>query len=123
MGSQNWEVRQGRKISADGSWATAYVAHILDDSAQSVHNRWFRTREEAERWAQDNVSIGKALQAAVAPAALPQIADARLRQIIELGGLCNASEVLAMAAELLTTRAEGTVTAEPLARPLRVGWP
>lgn len=127
MGSQNWEVRQGRKISADGSWATAYVAHILDDSGQSARNRWFGTREEAERWAQDTVSIGKALETAATPSAgVPQIGDARLRQIIDLGGLCNAGEVLAMAAELLTVRAERAsqpATPPPGAQPFRIGWP
>ena len=124
MSSQNWEVRQGRKISADGSWATAYVAHVLDGSGQSVRNRWFSTREEAERWAQDNISIGKALQAAVAPASVPQVGEARLRQIIDLGGLCNASEVLAMAAELLTLHGErAEAPAPPGHQPFRVSWP
>ena len=104
MSSQNWEVRQGRKISADGSWASAYVAHILDGSGQSVRNRWFQTRVDAERWAQDNNSIGKALQTATVPEQVPQVTDARLRQVIDLGGLCNAAEVLMMAAELLALR-------------------
>lgn len=129
MSGQNWEVRQGRKISADGSWATAFVAHILDYSGQSLRTRWFTQRHEAEQWARLNYAIVVAAEgrepeadAAVPVASVPPttrptasvsaatfgssaLTVEQIQLILDRGGLCSQADAKAMAAELMALRA------------------
>lgn len=108
MGKQNWEVRLGRRVGRNGVFDEAYVAHILDATGQSVRNRWFKSREDAELWAtanQANVQATEGGTADAAPAVADGLTDDEIRRIIDQGGLCAVADVRAMATELLAWRA------------------
>jgi hypothetical protein len=118
MSRQRWEVRLGRRVGRSGAFDEAYVAHILDDQGQSVRNRWFNNREDAELWAKANQANVQATEEETADLAVPPtdtLTDDEIRRIIDQGGLCAVADVRLMASELLAWRATRTrsTTAAP----------
>ena len=108
MNRQRWEVRLGRRVGRNGVFDEAYVAHILDDAGQSVRNRWFKTREDAELWAKANQASVLATEdetAEATPVPADGLTDDEIRRILDQGGLCSVADVRLMATELLAWRA------------------
>lgn len=113
MSKQNWEVRLGRRVGRNGVFDEAYVAHILDTTGQSVRNRWFKTREDAELWAKASQASVLATEdeTADAPVLIEDgLTDEEIRRILDQGGLCSVADVRVMATELLAWRATRATT-------------
>ncbi len=110
MSRQQWEVRQGRRISRRGASEEAFIVHILDETGRSVRSRWFKDRDEADLWAKANHATILASETGISQASdeLPiaiGLTDDELRRILDQGGLCSVADVQLMATELLAIRA------------------
>lgn len=112
MSSKLWEVRLGRRVGRNGIFDDAFVAHILDESGQSVRNRWFTNRPDAELWAQANQPNVQATEDGLSDSPIPPnpdyLTEDEIRRIIDQGGLCAVADVRLMASELLAWRARAT---------------
>jgi hypothetical protein len=117
-------VRLGRRVGRNGTFDEAYVAHILDDAGNSVRNRWFNTREDAELWAKANQANVQATEDEMADIPVPPtdtLTDDEIRRIIDQGGLCAVADVRLMAGELLAWRATRTRAATGVATGVATG--